>query len=171
MKLLLLADIPNLGYFGDVVEVKNGYGRNYLLPQQLATMPTESKIKAIEEERAQRAEERRMAREALEKVAAKVEGASITIESKANESGHLYGSVSEADIAKALQDAVYEVQTKHVDLGQHITEVGAYDVTLKFAADLTATVKVNVVVPGGASDSAETEEQPEVAEADAERDE
>ena len=172
MKLLLLADVPNLGYFGDVVEVKNGYGRNYLLPQQLATMPTESKIQAIEEERAKRAEERRMAREALVKVADKVEGASVTIESNANASGHLYGSVTEADIAKALQDAVYEVQTKHVSLSHHITEIGSYDVTLKFAPDLSAAIKVNVVVPGGASDTASAEEvvesEPEVSETDAE---
>ncbi len=169
MKLLLLADVPDLGYFGDVVEVKNGYGRNYLLPQQLATMPTESKIKAIEEERAKRAEERRMAREALEKVAAKVADASVTIESNANAAGHLYGSVTEADIAKALQDAVYEVQTRHVVLSHHITEVGVYDVTLKFASDLTASVKVNVVGPGGASDTATESEVEE--ENGAERDE
>ena len=168
MKLLLLADVPNLGYFGDVVEVKNGYGRNYLLPHQLATMPTESKTKAIEEERAKRAEERRMVRDALVKVAEKVEGASVTIESNANESGHLYGSVTEADIAKALQDAVFEVQTKHVVLGQHISEIGVYDVTLKFALDLEASIKVNVVGLGGASDTAP---EPEVEETDSERDE
>ena len=159
MKLLLLEDVPNLGYFGDVVEVKDGYGRNYLLPHRIATVPTDAMIKSIEEERAKRAEERRMVRAALEKSAAKVADAVVRIEAKANDAGHLYGSVTEADIAKMLQESGYEVQTKHVAMGPHITELGEYDITLRFALDLKTKIKVNVVAPGTAEENAKTAEQ------------
>ncbi|MBN2063448.1 MAG: 50S ribosomal protein L9 [Sedimentisphaerales bacterium] len=161
MKLLLLEDVPSLGYFGDVVVVKNGYARNYLLPQQLATLPSESKIKEIEAERAKRAEERVLMREALVKVCEKVNEASVTIEANANPGGHLYGSVAEADIAKALQDAGFEVKAKQVAMSGHITQLGEYHVSLKLAHDLKAKITVNVVAPGAAAKNAESKEKPE----------
>ncbi len=163
MKLLLLEDVPSLGYFGDVVDVKDGYGRNYLLPQRIAVVPTDSKIKEIETERAQRAEERRIEREALVKTTDKVADVEISIESNANDIGRLYGSVTEADIAKALQNAGYEVQAKHIAMGPHITQLGSFDVTLRFAPDLKAKIKVNVVMPGAIVQNAEPEEKPEAA--------
>jgi len=87
MKLLLHADVPKLGYFGDVVEVKDGYARNYLLPQGLAVEPNETNIKAIEAERAQKAEERRLVRARLQKTCEQVNGAEVTIKALANEIG------------------------------------------------------------------------------------
>ena len=161
MKLLLLEDVPSLGYFGDVVEVKDGYGRNYLLPQRIAAVPTDKKLKEIDAERALRAEERRMVRDVLVRACEKVTDAEITIESNANDTRHLYGSVTEADIAKALQVAGYEVQTKHIAMGPHITELGEYDISLRFAPDLKAKIKVNVVLPGAAPTNAESVQKPE----------
>lgn len=163
MKLLLLEDVPSLGYFGDVVEVKNGFGRNYLLPQRLAIIPNAAKIKEIEAERARRAEERVLERAGLVKVSEKVADAVVSIEANANPGGHLYGSVGEVEIAKALQDAGFEVKAKQVTMSGHITQLGEYHVTLKFAHDLKAKITVNVVATGATAKHAEPKEKPEAS--------
>ncbi|MBI9018262.1 MAG: 50S ribosomal protein L9 [Phycisphaerae bacterium] len=155
MKLLLHADIPKLGFFGDVVNVKDGYARNYLLPQRLAVVPTESNVKAIENERAAQAEKRRLAREAKVQVAEKVNGVELTISEKANEQGHLYGSVTAAEIAKALREAGHEVKTECVKLADHITQLGETTVVIRFAEDITAEIKVTVASPDAPSDEPE----------------
>lgn len=149
MKLLLHADVPDLGHFGDVVEVNQSYARNFLIPQRIAVQPTEENILAIETERAKKAEVRLLAAAALVKAAEKVSGAEVTISESANDQGHLYGSVTPAKIAEALQNDGYEVQTKHVVLMDPITMLGSYPVTLKLSKDLTADIKVWVVRPEG----------------------
>ncbi len=149
MKLLLHADVPDLGHFGDVVDVNESYARNFLIPQRVAVQPTDDNIQAIESERAQKAEERRLAQAALIKAAEKVSGAEITVSSSANDVGHLYGSVTEQIIAQTLQEGGYEVQTKHVIMSEHFTMLGSYSVTLKFSKDLTSDIKVWVVRPEG----------------------
>lgn len=145
MKLLLCEDVEHLGYLGDIVEVKDGYARNYLIPQGLATVPSEVNIKALAGEKATRAEQRRLVREQLQTAAEKVNGAEAVIAAKANEQGHLFGSVAERDIAENLRAQGYEIADDMVQLYGHIKEVGTHEVTLKIAADLTATVNVVVV--------------------------
>ena len=145
MKVLLCQDIEKLGWFGDVVEVKTGYARNYLLPHRLAIVPTEANIKSLEEERAKRSQERAIAVERLAQAVEKVDGAEAVVSAKANEQGHLFGSVSEKDIATNLREQGFEVPDKCVDLDEHIKEVGEHSVRLKFSPELTATVKVIVV--------------------------
>ncbi len=145
MKLLLHADISKLGYFGDVVEVTEGYARNYLLPQGLAVKPTESNLKAIAEERASKVAEREMARKRLVQSSEKVNGAEVSIIARANESGHLFGSVSEEDVGKALREAGYEVQTKHILMNEHIRMLGSHELKVRFAEDITASITVQVV--------------------------
>ena len=145
MKLLLHADISKLGYFGDVVEVTEGYARNYLLPQGLAVKPTESNLKAIAEERASKVAEREMARKRLVQSSEKVNGAEVSIIARANESGHLIGSVSEEDVGKALREAGYEVQTKHILMNEHIRMLGSHELKVRFAEDITASITVQVV--------------------------
>lgn len=152
MKLLLHADVPRLGYFGDIVEVAEGYARNYLLPQRLAVTPTESNVKAIEQDRAHKAEERRLARSRLLKTAEKVAGAEVSISVLANEIGHLFGSVSQEDIAKALCEKGFEVQVKHVVMSEHIRMLGEYEVKLRFAEEVEAGVTVKVIRPEGETD-------------------
>ncbi|MBN1764571.1 MAG: 50S ribosomal protein L9 [Sedimentisphaerales bacterium] len=147
MKLLLHADIPKLGYFGDVVEVSTGYARNYLLPHRLAVEPTEANVRAIEEERAQKAQKRQLERSRLMKTSESVQDAEVTITALANDTGHLFGSVSESDIAKTLCQAGYEVQTKHVQMNEHIRMLGIHEIKLRFAEDIMATVSVHVVRP------------------------
>jgi len=146
MKLLLVEDVDNLGWLGDVVEVKDGYARNYLLPQGLATVPLQKNIDALADEKAKRAESRRLEREQKEQVVASMEGAEVVLAAKANELGHLFGSVAERDIAENLRQQGFAVQDAMVQMPNgHIKEIGNYDVTLKFAAELTAAVHVVVV--------------------------
>lgn len=144
MKVLLCEDVENLGWFGDVVDVKNGYARNYLLPQGVGTVPTEANIKSLADEKSKRSEFRKVALVKLEQVASAVEGAEAVVGAKANEQGHLFGSVSERDIATNLREQGFEVSDEMVRLDGHIKEVGTHEVTLKFAAELT--VKISVVV-------------------------
>ncbi len=155
MKLLLHEDIPKLGYFGEVVDVKDGYARNYLIPQGLAVEPTEENVKAIEAERARKSEERRMVREELVKTCEVVNGQSVVIRALANDMGHLFGSVAEKDIAEALQEKSFSVQAKHVQLGEHLRMVGDHAVTLRFAEDITAEITVKIIRPEEEADESE----------------
>ncbi len=145
MKVLLLQDVDKLGWLGDVVDVKTGYARNYLLPQGVATIPTEASLSQIAEEKAKRAEQRILERKHLEKAAEAVEGAEAVIAAKANEQGHLFGSVTAEHIAENLRKQGFEVADECVKLTGHIKEIGTSEVPLKFADDLTATVTVIVV--------------------------
>ena len=161
MKVLLVTDVKVLGWLGDVVEVSEGYARNYLLPQGLANVVTEANLKAIAEEKKRRAEQRNLGRKRLEEVAAAVEGAEAVLAAKANEQGVLFGSVTPSDIAGNLREQGFEVPDDVVAMtcpcdscrkagqrGGHIKEVGTHSVSLKFAPDLTATVSVVVVAAG-----------------------
>ena len=145
MKLLLHADVPSLGHLGDVVEVQEGYARNYLLPQLLAVKPTEANIKAIAEERARQAELRRLARDEKVKAAEKVNGAKVLLKARANEQGHLFGSVGEDEISAALREQGFEVQSQHVVLGEHFRALGEFAVQIRFADEARAEVQVEVV--------------------------
>jgi len=158
MKVLLCEDIKKLGWLGDVVDVTEGYARNYLLPQGLAKVATEGNIRAIAQEKAHRGEQRLKERKRLEAAARAVDGAEAVLAAKANEHGVLFGSITEPMIAANLREQGFEVADEVVRLPEHIKQVGSHEVTLKFAGDTTATVNV-VVVP----EQAEGEEQEEEA--------
>lgn len=157
MKVLLCEDVEKLGWLGDVVEVSIGYARNYLLPQGLGKVATEASIRAIAEEKAKRAEQRIQDGERLEEAAKAVEGAEAVVAAKANEQGHLFGSVSAQQIAANLREQGFEVADEVVQLPEHIKDVGTHAVTLKFADDVTVNVNV-VVVPEQQENTPETEE-------------
>ncbi len=159
MKVLLYADVEKLGYFGDVVNVKEGYARNYLLPSGLAVLPSAANVKAIEEQRARKAEERRLVHEQMVKAAEKVNGAEVTLQERANEQGHLFGSITEEHIAEALRQSGFEVQTKQVNLESHLRQVGHYPVTLRYAENITATVTVHIAPLTDGSDESEKASQ------------
>ena len=146
MKVLLCEDIDKLGWLGDVVEVAEGYARNYLLPQRLATPATEANIRAIAEEKAKRTEQRKLEGRRVEAAAKAVEGAEAVVAAKANEQGHLFGSVGAREIAANLREQGFEVADELVQLPEHIKQVGTTAVKLKFAQDLVVSVNV-VVVP------------------------
>lgn len=158
MKVLLFDDVENLGWLGDIVTVKDGYARNYLVPQGLAGVPTEGNIKALADEKAKRAEHRRLEREQKETLAQSVTDAEVVLAAKANEQGHLFGSVSERDIADNLRQQGFAIQDSMVKLtAGHLKELGTHDVTLKLAADLTAPIRVVVVSQDETVDAVEEE--------------
>jgi large subunit ribosomal protein L9 len=146
MKVLLTEDIQKLGWFGDIVEVNNGYARNYLLPQGLATIVNDDSIRALAEEKAKRAEQRIKEKKRIEEAAKTVDGAEAVIAAKANEQGHLFGSVTEHQIAANLREQGFTVADEVVHLPEHIKEVGTHQVMLKFAENIVVSVNV-VVVP------------------------
>ena len=154
MKVLLKEDIEKLGWFGEVVEVNNGYARNYLLPQGLATTVSEDNIRSLAEEKAKRAEQRIKEKKRIEEAAKAVDGAEAVIAAKANEQGHLFGSVTEHMIADNLRAQGFTVADEVVHLHEHIKEVGTHSVKLRFAENIVANVNV-VVVP----EQQETSEQ------------
>ena len=109
MKVLLCEDVKDLGWLGDVCEVNDGYARNYLLPQNLAVIPTDGNLKALASEKAKRAEQRIHDRKRLEGAIAAVEGAEAVVAATANEQGHLFGSVTAHEIAENLRQQGFEV--------------------------------------------------------------
>ena len=145
MKLLLIENVQHVGNQGDVVEVKPGFGRNYLIPQGLATFVTPETLARTEKHRA-KIEALRIAKLAdLKMLARELEKQSITIEANANEEGHLYGSVSAIDIAKALQKEKFDIGEDHVRLEGPIKELGLYHVAVHLAPEVDTDVKVWVV--------------------------
>ncbi|MGL5094200.1 MAG: 50S ribosomal protein L9, partial [Planctomycetia bacterium] len=153
MKLILIENVPHLGTQGDVVEVKLGYGRNFLLPQGLATYVTPQAMIRIEKHQAKQ-EAIRIAKIAEVKVLAKeIEKHSLTIEANANEENILYGSVTSVEIVKAMQRDGFKIDESNVVLDGHIKELGLYDITLTLAEDISCVVKVWVVPAGGRTSS------------------
>jgi large subunit ribosomal protein L9 len=157
MKVLLCEDVASVGWLGDVVDVKDGYARNYLIPQGIAKMATESNIKAIAEEKAKRAELRIQEEKHIEEAAKKVEGAEAVIAAKANDQGHLFGSVGPKEIAENLRAQGYEVANEIVQLQENIKEVGTHQVSLKFTDELLVSVQVTVVAETADEEQTESE--------------
>jgi len=159
MKVMLCEDIRKLGWLGDVVEVAEGYARNYLLPQGLAKPATEDNLRAIAKEKAHRAEQRKLEAEKLKVVAEAVEGAEAVVAAKANELGVLFGSVGPEQIAQNLREQGFEIADEHVDMPEHIKHVGTAQVKLMFTEGLTAKVSVVVVPEGGSVEAIKAAEK------------
>src|SRR5205807_22791 len=145
MQLVLTEDVANLGKQGDLVEVKAGYGRNYLLPNGLATVPTEHNMRLLDRYklRVQAAREARIAD--LKVLAEQIQRMSITVEANANEEGHLYGSVGAPEISKALRAQNLNVDPEMVKLEGPIRECAVFGVKLNLVHDIDSEVKVLVV--------------------------
>jgi large subunit ribosomal protein L9 len=146
MQLVLTEDVPNLGKQGEVVEVKPGYGRNYLLPRGMATIPTAHNLRLLErfKIRVRQAREARVAD--LKNLAEQVQRMpGITVEANANEEGHLYGSVGAPEVSKALRAKGMPVEPEMVHLEGPIKETGLFAVKLNFGFEIEAEVKVAVV--------------------------
>ncbi|MBN2137231.1 MAG: 50S ribosomal protein L9 [Sedimentisphaerales bacterium] len=152
-KVLLCEDIDGVGWLGDVVDVRTGYARNYLLPHGFAKVATEANIRSIADEKNRRADQRKSERVKLEESVKSVEGAEAVIAAKANEQGHLFGSVTEREIAANLCAQGFSVPDSAVQLTGHIKEVGTHTVKLKFAEDLSCQVNVVVVAEQSGDES------------------
>jgi large subunit ribosomal protein L9 len=142
MKLLLKESVKHVGRVGDVVEVSAGFARNYLLPNDLAVHPTAGNVRKIEERRKEIERLEREKREEQGRIIAKLKDVEVQLERKANEQGHLFGSVGATDIAKALQGMGYEVHADDINLPGKLDMVKDYRVAVKFAEDLQTEIKV-----------------------------
>ena len=144
MDVLLCEDVEKLGHRGDVVRVRAGYGRNFLLPQGLAINATSGNKKMIEEQRRVLAKREARERAAAQGVSENLNGIELRFDRKVGEHGILFGSVTALDITEALKEKGYEVERRRVALKEPIKEVGDYDVAVKLHRDVTPTIKVRV---------------------------
>ena len=145
MELLLKQSVEHLGRIGDVVKVKSGYARNYLLPRGLAVAVTKSNVAEIERARAAALVEEQQRVAAMKELGQKMAEASVTIEGRANAEGHLFGSVTAAQIAASLREKGISVDDRQIRLQAPLKEIGVYDVTVQLHASVETTVKVWVV--------------------------
>ena len=145
MQVILKEDILNLGYKDDVVTVKSGYGRNYLIPQGKAVIATPSALKMLAENMEQRAHKLEKIKNDAKELAAKLEGVSLTIGAKTSSTGKIFGSVNNIQIAEALEKAGYEVDRKVIFIKESVKEVGAYKAILKLHKEVSVEIPFEVV--------------------------
>ena len=145
MQVILKEDILNLGYKDDVVTVKSGYGRNYLIPQGKAVIATPSALKMLAENMKQRAHKLEKIKNDAKELAAKLEGVSLTIGAKTSSTGKIFGSVNNIHIAEALEKAGYEVDRKVIFIKESVKEVGAYKAILKLHKEVSVEIPFEVV--------------------------
>ncbi|MFO0894239.1 MAG: 50S ribosomal protein L9 [Phycisphaerales bacterium] len=145
VELLLNRTVENLGIVGDVVKVKPGFARNYLLPHQIAEHPTPEKIEALKEARAKAQAELAKLRSEREALVARMEGLTIKLIRSCNDQGALYGAVSQRDIADQLVAEGYGVDTRAVRLSNPIRRIGSYHCLIQFDRDLRADVTIDVL--------------------------
>lgn len=143
MKIILKKEVPNLGEAGDVVEVKTGYARNYLVPQGFATIGTPSALKQHAETLRQRAHKEAKLVADAQALAARIEAVAVKLTAKVGESGKLYGSVNAAQVAEALAAAGVEVEKRNITLPE-IKEPGEFEAKVKCYKGVFAAVKVLV---------------------------
>jgi large subunit ribosomal protein L9 len=146
-QLVLIEDVPHLGKQGDVVEVKAGYARNYLLPNSLATVPTPHNLKLLDRYkiRVNQAREAKIAD--LKMLAEQIQRVNVTVEANATEEGHLYGSVGPAEVSKALRGRNLPVDPAMVHMEGQIKELGLYAVKLNLGYEIESEIKVLVIKP------------------------
>lgn len=168
VKVLLNESVRHVGKVGDVVEVKPGFARNYLLPKGLAVEPTKANLKKVEERKKEieRIEKERRAKQ--QALITRLQGVEVALERRANEQGHLFGSVGASDIAHALQAQGYEVEAADINLPGKLDRIEKYTVVVQFAEDLSTEIKV-WVAPDAESKAAMDEYAKAKAAAEAEK--
>ena len=144
MKVILTQDVKNLGYKDDVVVVKDGYGRNYLIPKGMAKLATEGALKMLAEDIRQREFKIEKLRKDAEVIAGKLNGTTVKVVTKAGASGKIFGSVTGLQIANALKDQGYDVDRRKIAVDD-IKNLGTYSADINLFKDITASVTVEVV--------------------------
>jgi large subunit ribosomal protein L9 len=162
MKVILIEEIRGLGSRGDVVNVKDGYARNYLLPKNLAREATAGNLKSVEQERKKWALLASKEKEQAEKAATAVKGTKIVVQKRVGESGQLFGSVTANEIADALTEKGFDVDKRRIELGHPIKTLGTHDVEVRLHKDVMAQIQVDVV-PIGVEKFEEPEAKAEAA--------
>ncbi len=145
MKIILNEDIRNLGYKDDVVEVKNGYGRNYLIPQGKAHLATPSALKLLAENQRQAEFKQERIKQEAEKKSESMQNLKLSIGTKAGSNGRIFGSVSSLQIAQALKDRGMEVDRRKIVLNEDIKELGEYKATINLHREVSVEIDIEVV--------------------------
>ncbi len=148
MEVILNESIENLGKAGDIVNVANGYARNYLLPKGIAIIADRKNLTKIEKQREAILKRAAMMKEEHEALASQLAALDIEIPVKVGEEDKLYGSVTNLDIAKVVNEKGFEIDRKKIILGEPIKALGEYEIPVKLSPDVTATLKVRVVSAG-----------------------
>ena len=159
MKLILRADVDTLGRLGDIVAVKPGFGRNYLIPKGLAMKATEANQKQFELERKKLAAKADSLRSEATDLAAKIAAAVVTIEVRVGEGDKLYGSVTAQNVADALAEQGIEIDRRKIELPEAIRALGEFEVEVHLHPGVTGTLKLRVIKHG--QQETEPEQQPE----------
>lgn len=145
MKVILIQDVHGLGFKEDVVNVKNGYGRNYLIPTKRAILATESALKVREENLKQRAHKLAQIKAEAEALAAKLNGLTVTIATKTSSTGKVFGSVNTIQIADALKAQGIEIDRHIIVLKEPIKELGSFKIAILPHREVSAEINVEVV--------------------------
>ncbi|MFG6387556.1 MAG: 50S ribosomal protein L9 [Muribaculaceae bacterium] len=145
MKLILKEDVSGLGYKDDVVEVKSGYGRNYLIPTGKAVIASPSALKVLAENQRQRAHKLAKIKADAEALAAQLSGLELTIGAKTSATGTIFGSVNSIQIAEALEKLGHNVDRKLIDIKEPVKEVGKYNATVRLHKEVTVEIPFEVV--------------------------
>ncbi len=151
--ILLREDIDHVGGRGEIVSVKSGYARNFLLPQGLASVATKGNVKQIEQERSALLKKAAIERATAEAQRQQMESIVLNFERKAGEQGTLFGSVTSMDIADELKSKGYEIDRRKIVLKEPIKETGEYTVSVKLHREVTLAVPVNVTAEGGEAEA------------------
>jgi len=146
MEVILKQDIQNLGYKDDIITVKNGYGRNYLIPKGLAILATDSNKKVVAENKKQKAYKEDKVRNEAAKIAKSLENITLKIGAKAGTSGKIFGSVNAIQISQALKDQFnYDIDRKHIEVdGESIKELGTYKAKIKLHKEVSVEIEFEV---------------------------
>ena len=169
MKVILLQDVDNLGSEGEVVTVKDGFGRNYLIPKGWAHIATKGAIKARQEEMRQQVRKRAQQREHADLLKKELEKVEVVIEAKVGEENRIFGTVTPQQVSEKLSAHGFTIDRRHIRLNEDIRLIGVYTATVKVYAEVEAQVKVRVVPEGGVEAAPAAEAAAVVeAEADAE---
>ncbi|MFZ4456330.1 MAG: 50S ribosomal protein L9 [Bacteroidales bacterium] len=145
MKVILKEDVTNLGYKDDIVTVKDGYGRNFLIPQGKAVIASVSAVKVLEENLRQRAHKLAKIKADVQELAAKLEGISLTIGTKASSTGKVFGSVSNIQVAEALAKLGFEIDRKTIVIKDAAKELGSFKAVLKLHKEVSVEIPFEVV--------------------------
>jgi len=149
VKVILTTDVPKLGNNGDVVEVAEGYARNYLLPRGLAVEATSGQMKELNRKKKLQEQREKHEQQAAKRLAGILEGATVRVETRAGEKGKLFGSVTNKEIAQSIKNTFQiEIERRKIDLKEPIKALGDYDVVIKLHPTVHASVKVQVVPEG-----------------------
>jgi large subunit ribosomal protein L9 len=147
MEVILKEDVANLGHRGDVVKVADGYGRNFLLPRKLALQATLANKAVIEQMKTAAARRSAAEKAQAEELVGKIEAVSLSFTRKSGENGHLFGSVTSADIASELESKGFDVDRRKIQLSEPLKSVGDFTVAVKLHREVTAHLKVQVTPP------------------------